>query len=150
MLNRIALKNTGLVINIHEKTRDALKAINGFKEKHKALLMKCATVYMSVKIGLILLATLSTVAFLIISVSQHLAIEMSKTKALIFAIPLTLIIMLKLYFIFKMLMAYDRSRAIINSAVNVIILNGKQEVQRIGEAVPVGLSRRSLEKIKNR
>ncbi|MEK6635038.1 MAG: hypothetical protein AABY38_01665, partial [Planctomycetota bacterium] len=77
MLNRLALKNTGLVINIHEKTRDALKAINGFKEKHKALLTKCATVYMSVKIGLILLATLSTVAFLIISVSQHLAIEMT-------------------------------------------------------------------------
>ena len=75
---------------------------------------------------------------------------MTKTKALIFATPLTLIIMLKLYFIFKMLMAYDRSRAIINSAVNVIILNGKQEVQRIGEAVPVGLSRRALEKIKNR
>ena len=147
MLSTIALKNTGWVINIREKTREVLKAINDFKEKHKALLTKCATVYMSVKIGLILLATLSTVAFLIISVSQHLAIEMTKTKALIFATPLTLIIMLKLYFIFKMLMAYEKSRAIINSAVNVMILKGKQEVQRIGETLPAGLS---LENVKNR
>ncbi len=149
MLSAITLKNTCCIINIQKKAKEILTDINEFKEKHKAFLMKCATVYMFVKVGLILLATFTTVAFLIISVSQYLAIEMSKAKALILAAPLTLIVILKLYFIIKMLMSYEKSRAIINSALNVIVLKGKQEVQRIGETIPVGLSPLSLKKVKN-
>ena len=120
MLNTITLKNTRWVTYLQEKAEILIKALCDFKEKHKVHLMNCAVVYMSVKIGLILLSTFTSVALLTSYVSQQLAIEMTKTKALLLASPLTLIVMLKLYFIFKMLMTYERSRVIIKSVLGVI------------------------------
>ena len=148
MLNVITLENRRWVINLREKARKLLKTVYDFKETHKSHFMNCAVVYMSVKIGLILLATFTSMALLIGYVSQQLAIEMTKTKSLLLASPLTVIIMLKLYFIFKMLMTYERSRVIIRSAIGVIWSKSKEGIQRVEETLPVPPL--SLEKAKNR
>ncbi len=148
MLNVIILENRRWVINIQEKARKLLKTVYDFKETHKAYFMNCAVVYMSVKIGLILLATFTSMALLIGYVSQQLALEMTKTKSLLLASPLTVIIMLKLYFIFKMLMTYERSRVIIRSAISVIWLKSKEGIRRVEGTFPVPPL--SLEKAKNR
>src|SRR3990167_5559210 len=148
MLNTITLKNTRWVTYLQEKAEILIKALCDFKEKHKVHLMNCAVVYMSVKIGLILLASFTSMALLIGYVSQCIAIEMSKTKALLLASPLTLIVMLKLYFIFKMLMTHERSRVIIRSAFSVIWSKGKEGIQRVEGTFPAPTP--SLEKAKNR
>ena len=148
MLNVITLENRRWVINLREKARKLLKTVYDFKETHKSHFMNCAVVYMSVKIGLILLATLTSLALLIGYVSQQLALEMTKTKSLLLASPLTLIVMLKLYFIFKMLMTYERSRVIIRSAIGVIWSKSKEGIQRVEGTLPVPPL--SLEKAKNR
>ena len=148
MLNVITLENRRWVINLQEKARKLLKTVYAFKETHKSHFMNCAVVYMSVKIGLILLATFTSMALLIGYVSQQLAIEMTKTKSLLLASPLTVIIMLKLYFIFKMLMTYERSRVIIKSVLGVIWSKSRQGLQQIEETLPVPPL--SLEKAKNR
>jgi hypothetical protein len=148
MLNTITFENTKWVINLQEKARKLLKTVYDFKETHKSHFINCAVVYMSIKIGLILLATFSTMVLLITIGSPYLAIETSKTKALLFASPLTLIVMLKLYFIFKMLMTYEKSRVIIRSAISVIWSKSKEGIQRVEETLPVPPL--SLEKAKNR
>ena len=148
MLNVIILENRRWVINLREKARKLLKTVYDFKETHKSHFMNCAVVYMSVKIGLILLASFTSMALLIGYVSQQLAIEMSKTKALLLASPLTLIVMLKLYFIFKMLMTYERSRVIIRSVISVMWSKSKEGIQRVEGTFPVPPL--SLEKAKNR
>ena len=148
MLNVVTLENRRWVIYFQEKAGKLLKTIYNFKETHKSHFMNCAVVYMSVKIGLVLLATFTSMALLISYVSQQLAIEMTKTKSLFLASPLTLIIMLKLYFIFKMLMTYERSRVIIRSAIRVIWSKGKEGIRRVEGTLPVPPL--SLEKAKNR
>ena len=149
MLNTIALKNTWIVITLQEKAKQLLAHIRDFKETHKTFFMQCATIYMAIKTGLILLATFSTLAFLLSSVVRHLAVEMSNSKAILFALPLTLIIMLKLYFIFKILMTYERSRLVIQSVIDVLLLKSRQGIQRIEETLPVDLAPLSLEKARN-
>ena len=148
MLNVVTLENRRWVIFFQEKAGKLLKTIYNFKETHKSHFMNCAVVYMSVKIGLVLLATFISMALLISYVSQQLAIEMTKTKSLLLASPLTVIIMLKLYFIFKMLMTYERSRVIIKSVLGVIWSKSRQGLQQIEETLPVPPL--SLEKAKNR
>ena len=148
MLNTITFENTKWVISLQEKARKLLKTVYDFKEKHKSHFMNCAVVCTSRKTGLILLATFSTMVLLITIGSQYLAIETSKTKALLLASPLTLIIMLKLYFIFKMLMTYERSRVIIISAISVIWSKSREGIQRVEETLPAPSL--SLEKAKNR
>ena len=148
MLQGITLKNTTWIITLREKIRQLVACINNFKEEHKSVFMNFAVVCMSIKTGLMLLATFSTVVLLITIGSQYLAIETSKTKALLLASPLTLIVMLKLYFIFKMLMTYERSRVIIKSAINVIWSKSKEGIQRVEGTLP--LPPLSLEKAKNR
>ena len=148
MLQGITLKNTTWIITLREKIRQLVACIHNFKEEHMSVLMNCAVVCTSIKIGLILLATFSTMALLITIGSRYLAIETSKTNALLLASPLTLIIMLKLYFIFKMLMTYERSRVIIISAISVIWSKSKEGIQRVEETLPVPPL--SLEKVKNR
>ena len=148
MSNTITFENTGWVITLQEKARKLLKTVYDFKETHKAYFMNCAVVYMSVKIGLILLASFTSMALLIGYVSQQLAVEMTKTKSLLLASPLTLIVMLKLYFIFRMLMTYERSRVIMISAIRVIWSKSKEGIQRVEGTFPVPPL--SLEKAKNR
>ncbi len=148
MLNTITFENTGWVEYLQEKAGKVWKTIYDFKETHKIHFMNCAVVYMSVKLGLILLATFTSMALLIGYVSQQLAIEMTKTKSLLLASPLTLIVMLKLYFIFRMLMTYERSRVIIKSVIGVIWSKSRQGLQQIEGTLPVPPL--SLEKAKNR
>ncbi len=148
MLNVVTLENRRWVLYLQEKAGKLLKTIYDFKETHKSHFMNCAVVYMSVKIGLVLLATFTSMALLISYVSQCIAIEMSKTKALLLASPLTLIVMLKLYFIFKMLMTYERSRVIIRSAISVIWSKSKEGIRRVEGTFPAPTL--SLEKAKNR
>lgn len=144
MLNAIMLENRRWIISIREKTKIPWKTLCDFKERHKPHFLQCAVVYMSVKIGVILLATFTSLALLLTYVSQHIALEMTKTKALLLTTPLTLIIMLKLYFIFKMLMTYERSREMIKSALGVMWLKGRQQMEETIPAPPL-----SLEKAKN-
>ena len=146
MLNMRTLEYSKMVINLQEKARRLLKIICGLKETHKSFITNCAVAYMAIKIGLILLATFATMVLLTSIVSRQLAIEMSKGKAIFFASPLTLIVMLKLYFIFKILMTYNKFRLMIKSAMSVILLKGRQSIQRIEETLPVGLSPLSLKK----
>lgn len=150
MLHTIISKDLRWVVNLRIKAKQMHASVHNFKETHKSFFMKCALTFMSVKIGLILLATLSTITFFLRYVTPYLADEMSKTKALLFASPLTMIILLKLYFIGKMLMTYDRSRAMIIATFNVLLLKGGQGMRHIGEVLPSGLSPLSLEKAGNR
>ncbi len=149
-MNTITIKNTQRFINLQEKVMHLFASLNSFKENQKPFLMRCAVVYMSVKIGLILLATFTTMAFFITSVTQYLAIEMSRSKALLFASPLTLVIVLKLYFICNVLITYDRSRLIMKSILNRIFLKGKQGMHTLKTTLPADLPPLSLEKVRNR
>jgi hypothetical protein len=74
---------------------------------------------------------------------------MSKAKAIILASPLTMIIMVKLYFIGKTLMTYHRSRSIIITVFNVLVSKGRQSIRHIGEVLPSELLPLSLEKVRN-
>ncbi|UJS17209.1 MAG: hypothetical protein L3J17_15045 [Candidatus Jettenia sp.] len=149
MLDSISFSNARLIINIQKKAEELITAVLNFKKKHRSFLMNCAVIYMSLKIGIILIATFSVMALLISHMTQHLAVEMSKPKVLLLVSPLTLIIMLKLYFIFKILITYDRSRLIIKFAINGVLCKSKQGVRRIERALQVGLLPLSLEKAEN-
>lgn len=144
MSYRLTLGNIGLMNHIQEKTDNVISTIRDFKNKHKSFFMKCAVTYMAVKIGIILLASFAALVYLTSHVTQYLAIEMSQTKALLFATPLTMIVVLKLYFIFRMLMTYDRSRMMIQIVFNAMVLKGNQGVWQVGE-----LSSVSWEKVRN-
>ncbi|MFN3533286.1 MAG: hypothetical protein ACK41Q_12375 [Candidatus Brocadia sp.] len=146
----IIFKNSGRILDLQEKVMQLFASLNNFKETHKSFFMKCAVIFMSVKIGMILLATFLAMVFLLGFVTPYLAGEMSKTKAILFASPLTMIIMLKLCFIGKILMTYERSSLVIKSVVNVLLLKGRQGLRRVGETITVDLSPLPLEKAKNR
>lgn len=149
MINTILLKNTGWVTCLQEKKEILIKSLCDMKEKYNTRITNCIVIYMSVKIGLILLATFATMVLLISYVGRLIAIEMTQTKALLLASPLTLIVILKLYFIVKMLMAYDRSRTIIVSIISLIVLKGKKGMQRIEETFPSEALPLSPEKAKH-
>ncbi|MEP9410401.1 MAG: hypothetical protein HRF42_03200 [Candidatus Brocadia sp.] len=146
----IIFKNSGRIVDLGEKVMQLFASLNNFKETHKSFFMKCAVIFMSVKLGLILLATFSAMTFLLGCAAPYLVGEMSKTKAILFVFPLTMIIMLKLYFIGKILMTYDRSSLVIKSVVNVLLLKGRQGLCRVGETITADLSPLFLEKAKNR
>lgn len=148
MLNSIRFSDVRLIINIQKKAEELVTAAINFKEKHRSFLMNCAIIYMSLKIGLVFLATFSIMTLLVSHMTQYLAVEMSKPKALLLVSPLTLIIMLKLYFIFKILITHDRSRLIIKFVINVVSCKSKKGVRRIERALQVGLLPFSLEKAK--
>ncbi|CAG1771422.1 hypothetical protein BAC3_01804 [uncultured bacterium] len=150
MLHTIISEDTRWVMNLEKKARQLLVSVRNFKETHRSLFMKCAVIFMSVKIGLILLATFATMVFLLTSVTPYLAAEMSKTKAMFFTIPLTVVITLKLYFIGKILMTYDRSKSTMKAVVDVILLKGRHGMRRVEETFSMDLPPLSLGKIKNR
>lgn len=149
MSHTIISKDTRWVMNLEKKARQLLASVHNFKKTHRSLFMKCAVIFMSVKIGLILLATFATAVFLLTSVTPYLAAEMSKTKAMFFTIPLTLVITLKLYFIGKILMTYDRSKSTMKAVVDVILLKGRHGMRRVEETFSMDLLPLSLKKIKN-
>lgn len=150
MLDMIISKDTRWVMSLEKKARQVLASVHHFKETHKSLFIKCAVIFMSVKIGLILLATFATMAFLLRSVTPYLAVEMSKTKAMIFTFPLTMVITLKLYFIGRILMTYDRSKSIMKAAIDVILLKGRHGMRHAEEAFSLDSSPPSLKQARNR
>lgn len=150
MLRTTLSKGTKWVITWDKKARQLLGAVCDMIASHKSFLLKCATIFMAVKIGVILLATITTMVFLLNTATSYLSVEMSKMHSILFAFPLTLIIMLKLYFIGKILMTYDTSKQVIKSVVQVILLKGKQGMQQIGERIPADVSPLSLKKARNR
>lgn len=149
MLRTICSHDARWVMNGRKRARQLLASFYHFKETHTSFLFTCAVIFMSVKIGLILLAALSTMAFLLGSATPYLAIEMSKAKAMLFAFPLTMIIMLKLYFIGKILMTYERSRSMMNAAIHIFLLKSRQGIRRIKEAIPADVLPLSPEKAGN-
>ena len=146
MYNRLTLKDVVFMSHTREKTDNIISAMRDFKDRHKPCFMKCAVIYMAAKIGIILLASFTAMIYLMSHVTQYLAIEMSQTKALLFAVPLTLVIAFKLYFIFRMLLTYDRSRLMIQTVVNAIVLKGMRGVRQVGESLPGDLPSLSWEK----
>lgn len=150
MLCTIIMKNSKRVTLLPEKLMQLFAYLHNFKETHKSFFVKCAVIFMSVKIGLIFLATFATMIFLLGSAAPYLAIEMSKTKAILFASPLTMIIMVKLYFIVRILMTYNKSKSMIKAVVSLMLLKGRQGIRRVEETIPADLSPFSLEKVRNR
>ncbi|OOP56108.1 MAG: hypothetical protein AYP45_10835 [Candidatus Brocadia carolinensis] len=150
MLRTTFSKGTKWVVAGEKKARQLLVTVCDTIASHKSFLLNCATTFMAVKIGIILLATITTMAFLLNTATSYLSIEMSKVHSILFAFPLTMIILLKLYFIGKILMTYGRSRQVIKSVVQVILLKGKQGMQQIGERIPADVSPLSLKKARNR
>lgn len=150
MLHTIIFKDTRRDMYLEKKARQLLASVHNFKEKHKSLFMKCAMIFMSVKIGLILLATFVTMAFFLGTVTPYLAAEMSRTKAMLFTSPLLMIIVLKLYFVSKVLITYERSKSTMKAAIDVILLKGRHGMHRIEETFSMDLSPPSFEKVINR
>lgn len=149
MLRTTLSKDTTWVMRGEKKARQLLESVCDIIASHKSFLRKCATIFMAVKIGIILLATITTMVFLLNTATSYLSIEMSKVHSILFAFPLTMIIMLKLYFIGKILMACDTSRCVIQSVVQIILLKGKQGVRRIGDTIPADASPLSLERVRD-
>ncbi len=149
MLHTICVQDTPWVIKLRKEARQLLGAVCDMIASHKSFLRKCATIFMAVKIGIILLATITTMVFLLNTATSYLSVEMSKGHSILFAFPLTLIILLKLYFIGKILMTHDTSKRAIRSVVQVILLKGKQGMRQIGETIPADVSPLSLEKARN-
>lgn len=142
-------KGTKWVVTWDNKTRQLLGAVCDMIASHKSFLRKCATIFMAVKIGIILLATITTMVFLLNTATSYLSVEMSQGHSILFAFPLTLIILLKLYFIGKILMTYDTSKRVIKSVVRVILLKGQQGMRQIGERIPADVSPLSLGRVRD-
>jgi hypothetical protein len=138
MWNTIALKKNRFMLNLQEKIREIETFIDDSKERHKPFLTKCAIIFMIMKIGLISLATFSAVVFIILSVTPRLCQEMTRTNAFLLASPLTLILGVKIYFIGKMLLTYDRSRFMIQSAIDGVLFKSRRGLQQI-ETFRLGL-----------
>lgn len=134
MFTAIHIKKEQYALNLQGRVRQIANFIEDFKEKYKPLLLKSACIYMIVKTGLIFLATFSAVAFLTIHIAPYIALEMSRTRALLFVMPLLCIIGLKLYFILSVLMAHHQSRAMIGSVVNTIVIRGRRGIKQVEKA----------------
>ena len=146
MYNRLMLKDVVFMSHTRGKTDNVISAMRDFKDRHKSRFMKCAVIYMATKIGIILLASITAMIYLMSHVTQYIEVEMSQAKALLFAVPLTLVIAFKLYFIFRMLLTYDRSRLIVQMVVNAIVLKGMRGIRQVGESLPGDVPSLSWEK----
>jgi len=102
-----------------------------------------------VKIGLIMLATGFVVMFLLIPASQQLALEYSKWKALLITSPVIFIIIFKIYYIFTVLLTYEKSRNAIQSILHVAVLKSSQTIERIREKTSIQSLRACFEKVVN-
>lgn len=139
MWNTIALKKSRYMLNLQGKIREIVTFIDDSKERYKPFLIKCAILFMIIKIGLISLATFSSMVFIILSVTPRLCQEISRTNAFLLASPLTLMLMVKIYFIGKMLLTYDRSRSMIQSAIDGVLFKSRRGLQQIEESLRVDL-----------
>ncbi|MGQ3684696.1 MAG: hypothetical protein ACUBOA_06780 [Candidatus Loosdrechtia sp.] len=132
MWNTIAFKKDRYILRLQEKMQELTSFAGDMKERYQPLLMRCAAIFMIVKIGLIFLTTFFTMAFIILSVTPRLDQEMSRTNAFLLALPLTFMLATKIYFIGTMLMTYDRSRCMIQSALGSILFRSRQGLRQVG------------------
>lgn len=150
MLRTRGVQDKSWFIKLQKEARQLLASVVNMKTTHRAFFLKCAVIFMAVKIGIMLLTTISTMVFFLSTATSYLTIEMSKAQAISFAFPLTMIIMFKVYFISKMLMTQDASKRVIKSAVRLILLKGKQGMRRIEETIPADVSPLSLHRVRDR
>lgn len=150
MLSTIRFQETCWFLKLQKEARQWVASVGNITTSHKPFLLKCAVIFMAVKIGIILLATITTMAFLLNTATAYLAVEMSKAQAIVFAFPLVMIILFKVYFIGKILMTHDTSKRVIQSVIHGILFKGKEGVRRIGETIPADVSTLSLRRVRDR
>lgn len=144
----MTFRMTKLTLFFQEKGSGCAIAIRNFKARHKSVFINSAVTFMAVKLGLIFLATFATMAYFLSTATQYLAIETSKPKAMLLISPLILIIMVKVCFIIKILVTYDRSRSLIKLAVDYVWSKGNDGLRHAKESLPVGLNTPSRERAK--
>lgn len=150
MLCAIDAQNSHRLFTLKENARLLLSFIDNLAKSHKNLFLKAARIFMAAKIGIIILATISTMVFLLYTVTPYLTVELSKMHAMLFAFPLTIILLFKICFISKILMSYEISKNAIQSVIHKILSKGKRGVGRIGVMIPVELPSLSLDRVRDR
>lgn len=148
MFDMKTFKMARLTTFFQEKGRGCSTAIRNFKEQYKPVFINCAVTFMAIKLGLIFLATFATLAYFLSPAARLLAIETSRAKAMLLVSPLIFIIMVKVCFIIKILVTYDRSRSLMKLAVDYVRLKGREGLRHAKELLPVGLNTPSHERVK--
>ncbi len=146
MIKNMTIQYARLAGIIEGKAWRLAAILHNFTGTHKAVLIRCAVIFLAIKIGLILLATISATVFMASTATQKISEEMTRTQALLFSTPLTLIMLLKLYFIFRALMAYGGSRKILVAAFHALLLKGGQGLRQIENSLPAVVPQLSPER----
>lgn len=144
----MAFKMTSMALFFQQKFAGYAIAVRNFKERYKSVLINSAVTFMAIKLGLIFLATFATLAYLLSTASQYLAVETSQPKAMLLMSPIILIIVVKVCFIIKILVMHGRSRALMKLAVDYVWSKGKDGLRLAKESLPVGLSTPAREPVK--
>ncbi|GJQ48205.1 MAG: hypothetical protein K8F34_09665 [Candidatus Kuenenia stuttgartiensis] len=129
----------GFLENIREKKGEFFSAIQDFDGTGDNCFKKCALVYMSVKVFLILLATCSITILFLMPAFQAFVEETSRLKVLLFTSPVILVILFKLYFIGMVLFTYDRSRHVFQLAVKNMSIERTRIILKLRDVAPLGL-----------
>ncbi|WP_295101469.1 hypothetical protein [uncultured Candidatus Kuenenia sp.] len=125
--------------NILKKKEEFFSTIQDFDGTGDNCFKKCALVYMSVKVFLILLATCSITILFLMPGFQEFVEETSRLKVLLFTSPVILVILFKLYFIGMVLLTYDRSKRIIRLAINNMVREMTNIALKLRTTAPLGL-----------
>ena len=133
-------KMTSMALFFQRKCAGYAIAVRNFKERHKSVLINGAVTFMAIKLGLIFLATFATLAYLLSTASQYLAMETSQPKAMLLMSPIILIIVAKVCFIIKILTTHGRSRALMKASVHYVWFKGKGCLRFATELLPTGLN----------
>ncbi|MCR4293821.1 MAG: hypothetical protein NUV76_13220 [Candidatus Kuenenia sp.] len=129
----------GFLENIRRKKGEFFSAIQDFDGTGNNCFKKCALVYMSLKVFLVLLATCSIMVLFLMPAFQKFVEETPRLKVLFFTSPVILVITFKLYFIGMVLLTYDRSRRIIRLAINNMVREMTNIALKLRTTAPLGL-----------
>ena len=125
--------------SIRRKKEHLFTAMQDFDGTGNNCFKKCALVYMSLKVFLVLLATCSIMVLFLMPAFQRFVEETSRPKVLLFTSPVILVILFKLYFIGMVLLTYDRSKRIIRLAINNMVLEMTNIALKLRTTAPLGL-----------
>lgn len=148
MMRGIILQRLERFINFREKFVGVVAFLNNIKKEFKPMFIRSVVIYMAVKIGTILSATLFASIFLINSAIHGLITEITRTGVILFISFLGMIVALKVYFVIYILATHNRSRVIITSLIGKLSLNARRSLYKIKETVHTGLPSFSPEKFK--
>jgi len=140
---------TKFTVSFQERSGGYASAIRNLKAQYKPVFIKCAVTFMAIKLGLIFLATFAAMAYFLSPAARFLAIETSIPKAMLLVSPLIFVIVVKVCFIIKILITYNRSRAFMKRVVNYVWLKGRERLRHAKESLPVGLHVPSRERVKS-